>query len=325
MAYQTGTATSQEDFLSKLFTFATANGWTQDQFSSGSKEAAMHRNSIYVSFRWDATVGGGISIHQALGYVGGESPGDHTNDSGNGKKTGTPINTERRVDRIGNGPFTNHWFFSDSVYLYAVLEYAPGLYRHVAFGELEKYGTWTGGEFAFGHTWWDNDVGRDDPRSTAHSLPFDAASTLTQNEQGTIHAESLPDEGGSSKWAVCGGFNLTLVGTDGDSNDRVNVFGGARSGPLTVSLSWIPANPNNGYVPLIPIPVFYHRETSPDKEWRLLGYAPGLRVINIRNIQPQEEFTVGSDTWKCFPWVRKRWQMDNLDESWTGGFAYLKT
>lgn len=324
MAYENGTATSQEDLMTKLRTFATSNGWTSDDWDTTNDEFAMHRNSIYPSFRWDNTAStGGISIHQALGFTGGQTPGNHPNDSGNGQKAGTPINTERRLDRIGDGTFPNYYFFSGSVYLHVVLEYATGLYRHMVFGELEKVGTWTGGEFTMGHIWSTAAGQKDNPTYAAHYLPFDAVHNNLANETGTVHLEGFPDQPASGRWGLVTAMQSGL-GNDGDSNGRAPIVGGVRDGPLTTAFQFIAANPSNGYIPLIPIPLFYAYYTPTPDEWRLLGFVPGMRVINIRNLSEGDEFTLGSDVWKVFPWVRKRYQLDNEDESWNGGFAFLK-
>lgn len=326
MAYQQGTATSQQDFLDKLFTFLVANGWTQDDWDTGNQEAAIHISTVYVSFRWDAVAStGGISIHQALGYTPGNTPGNHPNDSNNGQKTGATITTQRRLDRIGNGPFTNHYFFTDgSSYAHAVLEYAPGLFRHMSFGILEKVGTWTGGEYACGHVWGAGATVADNPKATTHHVPFDAANTTVFNIGCTVHAESFPNEPDpDTKWLVLWA-GTTSVGNDSDGNPRMRGIGGVRDGFLQNALGRIRANPNNGYVPMIPIQVFYRESVTSPQDWRLIGYAPNMRVINIGNMEPGEEFTVGSDDWKVFPWVRKQYNLDDTDESWNAGFAYMK-
>jgi hypothetical protein len=332
MSYQTGTATSQQDFLNKMLTFLTANGWTQDDWDTVNKELAFHITSpasVYISMRWDATATtGGISIHQALGYTGGNTPGNHPNDSGTGQKAGTPITTGRRLDRIGNGPFTNHYFFTDGpspTYAHVVLEYAPGLYRHMSFGKLVKFGDWTGGEYACGHVWDSSTFAKDTPKATSHHIPFDATNNQVYAHADTIHAEGLPNHPANpnDRWLVSWAGEIGMT-NDGDGNARGYAIGGARDGFLQNALGPYRANPNNGYVPLIPVQVWYREDFVTPDGWRLLGYAPDIRVINIGNMEAGDEFTVGSDTWKVFPWVRKQYLQNDTDESWNAGFAYKK-
>src|SRR5688572_20057681 len=120
MAYQTGTASSLSDLMSQLNTFAVANGWTSDELDTASspREMAIHKGSIYVSFAWTTTPLH-LSVHQALGYTGGNRAGTHPDDSGNGyngPSTQTDVNilTERCVNNINNGPYTYYFFENDA-------------------------------------------------------------------------------------------------------------------------------------------------------------------------------------------------------------------
>mgnify|MGYP003633767270 CR=1 FL=1 len=50
-----------------------------------------------------------------------------------------------------------------------------------------------------------------------------------------------------------------------------------------------------------------------------------MRMINVKNFNLAQELTIGSDTWIVFPWLRKRWQQDNANETGNLGMAYKKT
>ena len=63
---------------------------------------------------------------------------------------------------------------------------------------------------------------------------------------------------------------------------------------------------------------------APDK-WYWMGTQPDIAIINIGNYSPGDELTVGSDTWKVFPWVRKQFLDDETEETRHGGVAYKKT
>jgi hypothetical protein len=326
MAYETGAATTQQDLIQKLHTFAVTNGWTQDELDTTNKRSGLHLGNCYVQFRWDSVAStGSIGLYQSLGFTPGQWPGNHPSDSGNGY-IGTPITTQRRVSGIGNGAFPTYYFFSDTTYLYVVLEYVTGLYRHFGFGVVEKVGTWTGGEFVVAHVW--SATQPDYPTGSYHNLLFDAHSPGASyaTECGTIHAEGLPNQSGSGKWGVVWGYSGAVAnnGLDRGSNQRVAVVGGTRSGPMVNALCWCPANGANGFLAMAPIPLFYNWYATPP-ELRLIGFAPALRVINLRYFVAAEEVTVGADTWKIFPWVRKRHLKDGAAESWNAGLAYLKT
>lgn len=52
-----------------------------------------------------------------------------------------------------SGPFSNYWLYSatgDAVSL--VVEITPGVFTHLSFGDVTKFGTWTGGQFLTAET-----------------------------------------------------------------------------------------------------------------------------------------------------------------------------
>ena len=53
MAFTSGTASSLNDLLTQIFSFAVTNGWTQDQLDTGAGKAALSKNSVFISMRWD--------------------------------------------------------------------------------------------------------------------------------------------------------------------------------------------------------------------------------------------------------------------------------
>lgn len=321
MAYETGVATSQQDFLTKLYTFAGANGWTQGENDTTNKRMAINKDNVFVQFRWDAV--DAIAIYQSLGFTAGTGAGQQTGDSGNGQTGTSNITTDRRINRIGNGPYTAYFFFLGAVggsdYIHVVLEVSPGLYRHISFGEIVKNGTWTGGEYCGGTVWAASTTGGD---SNQHNVLVDHAAGVLQ-DCSTIHLEQVAGDPAASKWGVL--TELTSVGNDRGGNARLPCIGGWRDGDMQHAFGWIPANPNNGAVPMFPLRVFRRKILTP-QQWHLLGALPDIRGINLAQIVPGEEFTVGSDTWKVFPWIRKRFTSGTpfLDESGNLGMAIKK-
>lgn len=315
MAFTQGSATSQENFIQNLFTFLTANGWTQLELDTTNDRASIRLtgSSVYVHFNWDNS--NSINIAQSLGFSGPSVAIDaHTNDSGNGNES----ETERRITGIGNGPFAGWFGHTDgSTYAHIVLEYADGIYRHINFGEIVKVGTWTGGEYCACTYLEPGDEGN--PMDISHSILFDGLANVA-GVCGTLHAESLPNFGASTKWGVIwGGF--ASRGLDGDGNDRFDVHGQLRGGWLPNAVGFISANPSNGFIPMYPIHLYYRRQITP-QEWRLLGFIKDVRGINMRYIQPEEEFVVGGDTWKVYPWYRK--SVDSGEQSKYLGIAVKK-
>ena len=49
-----------------------------------------------------------------------------------------------------------------------------------------------------------------------------------------------------------------------------------------------------------------------------IGVVPGMRYMDMTNYLPGDEFNIGSDTWKVFPWYFKG------GIGYNRGIAYLK-
>lgn len=332
MAYSTGVATSQQDLLNQLSTFAVANGWTQDYFDTTNKWFGLHKGTVFVQYRWDAVAStGSIGVYQSLSFTStGTQPGAHGNDSGSGVTGTGAVTTGRRISNIGNGPFTSHFFFTDagSTYIHCVLEYAPGQYRHFGFGTIAKEGSWTGGEYVNGHVWSTTNPNQGSVSAqgdSGHFPPFDngGQSTTGSKLSNTIHIESMPGQAASGKWAAFASQSNTLNGNDTAGIARAGVMGGMRNNYLCQAVGWLRASLINGYIPLIPLPVIYLVNTAPI-DWYPIGFAPDIRMIQMANINPAAEFTVGADTWKVFPLVRKANLQNNQEESRNCGIAYKK-
>lgn len=322
MAYETGTATDLADLISKLFTFATANGWTQDQLSTGTGKAAMHRGDIWVSFRWNTSTPLVLGIYQALGYTGGNDPGTHPDDSGNGAVSGTngAIINERCVNDIGNGAFPSYHFFEDDFYLHVVVEISTGIFRHFGFGTLEKFGDWDGGEYAYGQFQSSGST----QINRGHTALLDGLVSDGGGEprerDATLHVEGLPGMGGSSKWGVVSS-DLSTPSDDTGSNDRVIIKGGFRGGLIARQFGFFTAGPSSGLIPMYPIGVSYF---NPGTNFLyFLGFQPAVRGVSIRDMAAGDEVTIGSDVWVFFP-LSQRNPTTGGQSTQFSGIAYLK-
>lgn len=330
MAYEKGTASTLADLLTKLQTFATANGWTSDQLDTAGGSWAFHRGNVYVSGRWTVATPTIMSLHQALGYTGGNQPGTHPNDSGNGynatnSHVATLLDDERNVSDINNGPFLSYHFFeqdSGPAYLHISVEAAVGSYRHFGFGTLEKVGTWTGGEYCYGHVMGGAtnhspiDAGESallDGLYSASGVPFAA----------TIHCEALTNQPGSGKWGVVSGTAAGVSqGTDTAAVAREKIRGGYRAGPVARSFAAFNGSSLTGLIPLYKIPVFHADSVSTTRR-RLLGYLPDVRGVNLRNFAAGEEVVVGADTYVMLPLGIRT--SDNVAyRTYFSGIAYKK-
>lgn len=341
MAYETGTASSQEDLMGKLHTFAVAQGWTSNVNSTTDDWMAVNNGSVFVQFRWDNATG--IAVFQSLAWTGtGTAPGNQSGDSGVGLvDASTPYNStvssERRIV-MGNSAVTAYHFFTDGTtqYIHCVVEVSAGIFVNFGFGTIDKIGSWTGGEYAFGHRWAasgsaasDNPIAEGASASNSgHNVLFDwlggGSTSADANETGcTMHVEGVTGQPSGSKWGMFLSQGSTL-GNDRAGNARFRLRGGVRGGLLLQALGIMPANLLNGAVPLIPISVWFHDESVSPTSIMLLGSAPDVCSIQMRNINPGQEFTVGADTWKVFPLRRKQYLLGDTPESWNAGLAFKK-
>jgi len=318
MAFEEGISSSQEDFASKFRTFAVSvSGWTEDEFSAASDRMSLSKNGIFFHWGWDNS--NDIEVHQSVAFGAAGAPDSHTNDSGNGG-LGT---ADRALNDIGNGPFIKHTFFSGSSpteHLYAVLEHAPGQYRHFGACNIIKEGDWTGGETVVCTTWLQTSASAQNNGN--HCVMMDGGCNQA-TRCGTMHIEGLPDQTASGKWGI---FAFSVApGNDGDAIGRENLLGGMRGGPYSKSMGAMPSSKENGFIPLITVPCFYRRPAESPIRNYLLGYYPNIRVINMNDFQPGDVFLQGADTWHVFPMIRRQAIGGIEEQTGFGGIAYKQT
>lgn len=341
MAYQTGSATDQTDLMDDLQTFVAANGFTVDNYDGPNRFLSISRaaDDLYVTFYWDGT--SHMALFQALGYNGAyaQQPWNQADDSGNGNSTLANIYSGRNINNIGAGPFTAYHFFAytNPYAIHVVLEFSPGLYRHFGFGMISKHGTWTGGAWAGGHHWNPQDsYGQyDAPNGTPHTILTDAGYypngskyNWNQNAGATLHVEGLPDQPSGGKWGHCcsAGTTDALVGNDRGGTGRIRISANIRNGIAVRQFGWMLPDLQNGFVPIIPNHMFYidGDAGSGSQNWYYLGKMPNVGMVHLEGIDPDQEITVGGDTWMAFPGVRKSKILNNNQESWNMGIIYKK-
>lgn len=316
MAFQTGTSTDLADLISDMLTFATSNGWTQDENASG--RVAFHRGNIYVSMRYDTGSPSVLSVYQALAWSVSTEPGSHTDDSGNGYNGGSWTNAlgddERHVADIGNGPYT-YWFFEQDTYLHVVVEVSTDIYRHFGFGSIVKTGDWTGGEYVYGQ----EKVGLGVHR-TDETVGLSGAQSQSGLKAATLHMEGLPGQGASEKWGqVWGTANARPNDTAGEAKGLVH--GGVGAGPnarIFGDLGGLPTT--SALLGLYPIELYYMNLSTNFVYY--LGYQPDVRIMDMEFFAPAQTITIGSDTWYVFPFSQKA--TSGGDGSYYAALAYRR-
>jgi len=329
--------------MTQVSTFAVStNGWTQNNYDAGNKKMSLSKGNCFVHFWWDDTSasihGTSIGMYQSLGFISaGTNPWAHTNDSGNGANASANLDTERGIKYIGPGPYTSLHMFghTDTDVIYVALEIAPGLYRHFGFGNITKIGTWVGGEWVGGHHWNPQNSGAaaDFPSHFVHSVLLDGhhygntggGFGNSVRVAATMHIEGLPNQPTANQYYGVVGRpeDFDAWDEDRDANARGLIEGGIRDGLGTQQFGWLQPDLSKGFIPIIPAEIFYWDLNPTTSEDRYpLGRMHNCGTIQMRGIDPQQALTVGADTWRAFPCVRKSFLQANNYESWNMGIIY---
>lgn len=164
MPVSTGSATSNIDLIQKIAAWLVGLGWTQDKSEADGVgwRAHLHKGTNYVNLRasrmteatWDDEISAGgpqtrcaIHLYLGSGYSSGaawkDQPGG-PKQSGNSKTVGVSLVT-------GSGTISAYQFIDDgNDNILIMVERTPGIWRHLAWGSLAKFGTWSGGRYFFG-------------------------------------------------------------------------------------------------------------------------------------------------------------------------------
>lgn len=123
----------------------------------------------------------------------------------------------------------------------------------------------------------------------------------------------------------------TLLSAIGARRNTNQLLSTTASPPALGSEGWsFVQHPTTGFVTLGALPFVVGNSTDPaTADLRWLGEFPNVRGIRMDNLEPGAEVIVGSDTWKCFPLLRKFSAADapwpnRVAQSGPAGIAYKK-
>lgn len=302
MAYAQTSISAITDIPALVATAATAAGWTVDttantyQYGSGLQFTLTAKvvDGVHHELSWSSS--NTAVTNTALAY----SP-VLANSAGTSAAVVLPQNVH-----IFTGTEPNP-------YIGIVVQYGDNLFRHLYLGYMDKSGTYSGGEV----------ISAASPRravSTIVSTSSDdlAASYLfaLQTETGLggipggvyVNHASNPNPWrtfiGTSWQFPMKAFTGTeaLGGYGNDVNDGLLV----QSYANFVSASM-----------LVPVPLYI---TNADSNFMHIGRPSGVRMVNMKNLDPLQEITVGTEKWIAFP----AWCKDTVT-SYTGTAAGYPT
>jgi len=332
MAYETGSYTDQYDLLAKIKTFLDVGGsdgtWTVDsyiadtqKYTSGSgvgqyrlhiHKTAIDTTIMYFNLKssnaakiWEYAYNygefSGIGLYGSTGYSGA---GNWDKEPGYpyGSTTAKPCG----VDIIVSGPGT-YYFFSSADTVVIVIEYAGGKYQWLCFGQIQKLGSFTGGQFFTGSS---VSVDHQDiyiPGGTNYGIsdtpakPFCASSYSAFQSSVMVHV-NVDSYDTWRSYYYRANYNcattkerlITSIISSGWNFSNVILM------QLVLEYNLFQRSPNefNGVAALFPIYFMAERSNS---KWSPLGYVDIVRQVNMKYKSPLDEVVFGSDTWVFLP------------------------
>jgi hypothetical protein len=282
MAYQTGTANNATDLKDIIETFAQASGWTlsSDILSKGQCHVRLTA----------------INTDQGIKLEGANSA-DFL--------TGVCPNWAQVYIASAQWPIFYHLFAHGSPDTFAcVLNHNVNEFRYLAFGDITKFGSWTGGN------WFSATMGQNSLTIPSMQIRSDIDNVTPMLTGQTTGSVSFAE---SSSGAILVYSNYGGVGTGGSFiYAEIDGAGWARprsSDTVRISVSegagrLIDRMPNawNSQAALLPYLLTANR---PSNKVSVIGEIGHLRHLRIDNYNPGDIITLGPDRWKVFPWIQK--------------------
>jgi hypothetical protein len=298
MAYQeiTGIA-SPEALIDAICTFVSAEGWTVERNALvGSNRTATVRmvgTTDYIHIYNVNTTE--VYMRISVGYDGGLAPSANPNVQA----------YDTRTNGL-TGPYSRVYFFMDNDAVHIVIATASAEeYRHLCFGMPDKIGDYTGGTYADGTYRVADFLG--DLQANRHRAPFVGGGLgPTSNSApypGCIHADVVADA------------RSNFFHWFGDRQDDHVTIGGAFTGIMSWAqagsrywLAYIAGGADrnifSGRSIFHPIHVFVNRAGSPTYR-SPVATIRNTRFCNLTKLSVAQEVTIGSDTWKVFPLIKR--------------------
>lgn len=225
--------------------------------------------------------------------------------------TQTSHSGAKQFEQAFPGPFPRVFIFTNdpSTYCHVAIEVSANRWRHLAFGNLRKFGTWTGGGYYASSYWTVSDIFEDIPSSTAHCVPFDFGSGGGAQQQWTLHYE-----GSGGVWVAP---SQTTVGAVA----RKQCAGSVRGGFGTAMRS-IQETPFSGLIAVVPITLWPVTTVDVPDTIRPAGQIPDMFEINMRNLVPGASYLIGPDEYIVIPVATKGDPAVPLDTENSGYFGY---
>lgn len=283
MAYQTGTASSAADLATAIRTFAQANGWSN-------VSQILGKNGCHV--RITAPTETELKIE--------------------GSRNGTFVAPDlcEKYSRISLNPWpgvvTYHMVAFDSPEtIWVTINYGITDHAHLGFGNLAKYGNWTGGMWFHGqHTNWGSNGNL--------YMTLDGMNRTGAGESGAVGCGLFWSQRDYTPFGNPSRNKTSFVHCElrGEVWPAARGDGGsAYSGDLEIIHCPTVINPIHRYSPnafngqtiLTPFHLFLQ---NTDGHYMPIGHVDHVRFLKLTNYNPGDVIEIGPDRWKVFPWLR---------------------
>lgn len=331
MSYEYGASSGVFDILDKIRVVAIARGWGVHNYSSPAANTSwlvLQVGDNYFSLLASLSAG---SIYDKGNFIYGcmckgfNAGADWQNQPGTSYKT--DYSTSNTACNQLLGPFTSYRIFSGPTFIHVVIETSPGVFSHIAMGQVNKYGSYVGGGYISMSNWYtDPQVSSNvanTPDSGNHAYLFDTGSGSSQENISIIFRADVDAKSYfySYKGQWTGSTNLVTGLIRGFNPDTSIV-------PIEIPNSLPMARTPNDFnlvTPLLHSVLYVSRGAG---LYSPVGEVPEFRVINMKNYNAGDIVTLGADEWVVIPAKSKTLTWNNspsqVPSSANYGYAFKK-
>lgn len=310
----TGSATDVIDLIQKLVAWLVTRGYTNNMSAaipSGGWRAHLNKGSTYVNLgtAWTASVylwqsqfsastQIGLNMYLGTGFNGAN---DFKNQPGGPVQNGTAYSVGVAAV-TGTGAITSYQFIDDgNGNILVIIERSPGIFRYVCWGEVTKYGTWTGGAYFGGSSACYYGSTANDTGLVQNRCPFSCGDITTRAHAAFVRADVDTFTG---KW-LCGGVdteNQGILGWTGKSLQSGIDGSNASSTDVPVINNYMQGflhSTLSARIITVPIIVYAKRDAG---GYSALGELPTLRLCQAvtKGTSVGTDVPLGPDTWRIF-------------------------
>ncbi len=285
MTYLVQSVATLSDVVTNLVAFAVARGWT-----SGGAGNIVHPTT---GQSYDLTTGtntltvtataSGVSASFRLPYLLGVHPASPV------------VSLPSQIHLFGNN--AAYTAPDSEAFVACVVECGYNQYRHIYIGALVKAGDYTNGDLFSTNNFYEGQSSSDRDiyyYEAGHRYLFGA------------HTNNLKAGGGARITHVDNPVTwrdfVCSVGTDNEEDlDGTEIFGGNNDGTNDGLVYRGHAEYGAAQV-LVPVNLYVPKgDLGVDYRFIPVGHASGVRLVDMKNLSPGQQITIGADAWRVFP------------------------